>query len=103
MSKRMWIDRSGVYLVRAEEGFIPNSPWDFPKTFTDGRLHTVNVPLEDARAMVRGLNKGFMAARCANPGAWDHAWAIVVACPRSKGWDKRIRVVSCWQTKGGAV
>ena len=103
MSKRMWTDRSAVFVVRADDGFTPNSPWNFPQTFTEGRLHTTNLPLEDARATVRSLNKAFLEARCANPDAWDHAWALVVACPRSKGWDRRIRVVSCQQAKGGVV
>ena len=103
MSDRLWTDRSGVYIVRAENGFLPSSPWNFPREFTEGKMHTINIPLEDARALVRCLNKGFMADRAHNPEVWDHLWAIVLACPRSKGWDKHIRVVSCSQTKGGAI
>ena len=94
MSKRMWTDRSAVYVVRSEEDFVPQSPWNFPKAFTGGTLQSANLPLEDARAMVRGLNKANMQRRDENPAAWDHAWAIVVACPRNKFPDGLIRVVS---------
>lgn len=108
MSKRMWTDRSVVYLVRAGKDFRPQSPWDCPASFTDARLHAQNLPLEDARAMVRSLNKGAVAAwetdaakrrsswlrRIFRVARWDRRWAVCVACARSKGWDRRIRVVS---------
>lgn len=104
MSKRMWPDRSAVAVVRAEEAFIPSSPWNFPQTFTDGRIVTLNIPLEDARAMVRSMNKQHMVTRQADPTGWDHQWAICVACPKDKGLDRLIRVRSASvQRKAGAA
>jgi hypothetical protein len=94
MSKRMWTDRSVVYVVTAGDDFVPRSAWDFPETFTGAKLQTRNVPLEDARAMVRGFNKTAIERRDTNTAAWDHAWAIAVACPRAKGLDRLVRVRS---------
>ena len=103
MSTRMWTDRSTVYLVRVGSDLRPNSSWEHPQTFSDAKLQVRNLPLEDARAMVRGLNKTAFEAWQHNRDAWDHQWAIVVACVRSKGLDKLIRVVSATlRAKGGA-
>ena len=94
MSKRMWTDRSAVYLVRVADEFRPQSPWDQPEVFTGATLQVKNIPLEDARAMVRGLNKTALASWQADHDGWNRQWAIAVACVRAKGMDKCIRVVS---------
>jgi hypothetical protein len=100
----MWTDRSVVYLVCAGDDFRPQSPWDIPNSFTDAKLQARNVTLEDARATVRALNKTAVESWQANHDTWDRQWAIAVACARSKGLDKLIRVVSARvRSKGGAV
>jgi hypothetical protein len=101
----MWTDRSAVYVVRANADFLPQSPWNFPETFSDAELRVKNLPLEDARAMVRTMNKTAIEAWQIDHEAWNRQWAIVVACPRAKGIDRRIRVVSAnlGKAKGGAA
>jgi hypothetical protein len=104
MPHAMWTDRSAVVVVVAENDFVPSSPWNFPKAFTAGRIVTVNIPLEDARGMVRGMNKANLENRTKCPASWNHEWALCIACPRDKGLDKMIRVVSAkLQRKAGAV
>ena len=94
MSSRMWTDRSVVYVVRTGGDFCPRSPWDFPESFTDARIQVRNIPVEDARAMVRGLNKAAIESWDANHEGWNRQWAIAVVCVRSKGLDRMITVRS---------
>jgi hypothetical protein len=93
MSK-MWTDRTAIFVVRAGDDFVPLSPWDIPQSFTEARRHSQHVPLEDARAVVRCLNKTAITTRNADPAAWDRQWTIAVACARSKGLDRLICVRS---------
>ena len=94
MATRFWTDRSVVYLVKADEDFLPQSPWSFPETFSAAKIYVKNVSLEDARAMVRCFNKTAIDLRCVDPKTWNRNWMIAGACPRAKGIDKCIRVVS---------
>jgi hypothetical protein len=94
MAGRMWTDRSVVYVVSVGDDFRPISAWDNPQHFTDAQVVARNVPLQDARAMVRGLNKPALEAWQADHLGWGHRWAIVVACARNSGWDRSIHVVS---------
>ncbi|HLA84312.1 MAG TPA: hypothetical protein VJL29_05930 [Thermoguttaceae bacterium] len=95
MSRRgFWTDRSTVYVVRVCEDFKPLNPWNVPESFSEGRMVHKNVHLEDARAVVRTMNKRAIELRSANVEAWDRQWAIAVACVRSKCLDYLIRVPS---------
>ena len=94
MSSRLWTDRSVVYIITVGPDFRPQSPWSLPETFLDARVKARNVPLQDARAMVRTLNKTALEAWQFDHDGWDRQWAVAVACVRSKGFDRLIRVVS---------
>jgi hypothetical protein len=100
--KRFWTDRSVVFIVTAEPDFLPQSPWNIPKGFGEAIAHAANVPLEDGRAAVRTFNKAALARRAENAAGWDRRWAIVVASPRDKGFDRLISVRSA-NTKAKAI
>jgi len=94
MSNKMWTDRSVVCVVTAPEGWHPSSEWSIPPEFTDAKTVAKVLPLEDARAMTRSLNKTFFAKRAANKEIWDRQWAVCLCCPRAKGFDRFIRIAS---------
>ena len=101
-NNRLWTDRSAVFIVQVGEDFRPQSPWNLPATFTQAEIYAKNLPLEDARAAVRTLNKAAIESWVADHAAWDRRWAIVVACPRAKGLDRCIHVVTANLSKRGA-
>ena len=94
MSKKLWPDRSVVYIVRADDDFTPSSSWDCPETFSDAKVQVRNLPLEDARAMVRGLNKVALASWQASHDAWAANGRSQSHVPGPRGGTKRIRVPS---------
>jgi len=87
MSHRSWKERTVVYFVTANEGFVPDSPWSVPSEFSGGTLHLRSLTLTDARACVRALNASAMRERSKNPDAWNRRWAVATCCCRNKGMD----------------
>ena len=91
MSGRSWKQRTAVYTVTADSSFDPQSEWNTPTAFSDGRLYVSNLSVDDARAACRAYNKAAIAKRTVDKGAWDHQWMIAACCPRNKGLDRGCR------------
>ncbi|MGD0655116.1 MAG: hypothetical protein ABSA16_12285 [Thermoguttaceae bacterium] len=104
MGRRAWHERTAVYIVRVDVGFIPSSNCQWPENFTEGRIHAKNLTLDDARAVVRVYNTEAQQKRDSNTEAWDRLWAICACCVRSKGWDRYSRrSIKYFAQEGGAV
>jgi integrase len=87
--RRLWKERSCVYIVTVDDDFVPTSAWTWPGTAGPCVIHAENLTLKKARSIVRAFNEASLRNRSAGVAKWDRQWAIAACCTYKKGHDHK--------------